>query len=233
MKLIYILPIIQCANLTNVGYSKLIQFLAQKLPQSCLKLNHAVKSITCLDGVGRLIENMDTLTSINSINEKSQYDLLIECYNGVVFKAKHVIVTCSLNYLKKNYMTLFDPFLLNEKKIDAINSVKMDTVDKIFLFYDDMSFFPESINSIHPLYLNEAENNSSVDLIKNWHLKTFAFDRFYDNMLLVWITGQEANHIENLNDEEISKTLTDLLKRLLNKNDIPAPAKIIKLDLSV
>jgi hypothetical protein len=104
--------------------------------------------------VDSLIENTNTLPNINSLKNKVHNDLLIECVNGIVFKAKHV-VTCSVNYLKKNYMTLFDPYLLSGKKIDAINSVKMDTVDKIFLIYEDMSFFPNSIDSIHPFYFDE------------------------------------------------------------------------------
>jgi hypothetical protein len=45
---------------------------------------------------------------------------------------------------------------------------------------------------------------------------------------MVWMSGPEANYIENLSDEEIAKTLTNLLKRLLNKIDIPIPTKIIK-----
>ena len=151
---------------------------------------------------------------------------MIECQNGALFKANHVVVTSSVNFLQKNYATLFDPFLLNDKKIEAINTVKMGTVDKIFMFYDDMSFFPKNINTIHPVYLNEE--NSEKDLEKSWHYKTYAFDKFYDNMLLVWLTGVEADYAENLSDEEISKTLTNLMRKILANDNIPEPNKIIR-----
>ena len=151
---------------------------------------------------------------------------MVECHNGALFKAKHVVVTSSINYLQKNYATLFEPVLLNDKKIVAINTVKMGTVDKIFMFYDDMSFFPKNINTIHPVYLDEK--NSEEELEKYWYYKTYAFDKFYDDMLLVWITGIEADYAETLPDAEISKTLTNLLRKILANDNIPEPNKIIR-----
>jgi len=58
-----------------------------------------------------------------------------------------VVVTVSSSYLQRHYMSLFNPSLLSEQKILAINSIKMDTVDKIFLFYDDLSFFPPHVTT--------------------------------------------------------------------------------------
>jgi hypothetical protein len=101
-----------------------------------LKLNHCVESVSHESNV-------------------KDYDLLVKCENGSQYRAKHVITTCSLNYLKENYSKIFSSSLQNEKKISAIYSCKMDTVDKIFLiFKEPMAFFPQKFETIHPLYLN-------------------------------------------------------------------------------
>ena len=63
---------------------------------------------------------------------------------------------------------------------------------------------------------------------KNWHFKTFAFDRFYENLLLVWISGEEANFIENLPEDEIADRMTEILKKLFQNQNIPKPKKILK-----
>ena len=150
--------------------------------------------------------------------------MLVECFNGSLFKARHVVVTCSVNYLKKNALNLFNPILLSEKKLDAIKSSEMGTVDKIFMFYEDISFLPPEIDSIHPIYVDE----NLGDMKKNWHFKTFAFDRFYENLLLVWISGEEANFIENLPEDEIADRMTEILKKLFQNQNIPKPKKILK-----
>ena len=91
-----------------------------------------------------------------------------------------------------------------------------------------MSFFPKEMNTIHPLYHETLSDRSTHDLKSHWQFKTFAFDKFYDNMLLVWITGLEAEYSEGLGDAEISATLTDLLRKLLANPSIPEPNKLIK-----
>lgn len=121
------------------GFSKLIEFLANQIPESRIKLNTAVKNIR--------VENNDENT------------LIVECFNGNSFRTSHVVLTASLNYLKKNVKSLIQPsLLLSQKKLESIEKLKMDTVDKICLIYDDMSFYPENTNSIHPLFFNETKN---------------------------------------------------------------------------
>ncbi|CAF0878004.1 unnamed protein product [Brachionus calyciflorus] len=187
------------------GFSGLIQFLADKIPKNSIKLNHAVEQITMFDD--------------------EETPMLVQCKNGTSYRAKHVLVTTSVNYLKKHYQSLFNPSLLTTKKIEAIQTVKMDTVDKIFLFYEDMSFFPENCDAVHPIFTNQPEN---VCMKTDWKYKVYTFDKFYDNMLLVWITGKEAEYVETLDNEEIGDTLTDLLRKVLNNKNIPKPDRVFK-----
>lgn len=193
------------------GFSSLIAFLASKIPKELIKLNHAVQAISL---------NTDYKTM-----NKDFDGLKVKCYNGQVFFCDHVIVTCSLNYLKKYHSTLFQPGLISQTKLDALNTLKMGVVNKLFLVYDDLdSFFPKDFNSVHPIFFNDE----SYDVVNEWYLKLFTFDKFYDNVLLVWITGEEAAHVETLSEEEIANILTKLLKKFLKNDRIPLPRKMIR-----
>ncbi len=177
-------------------------------------MNHPVKNIR--------LSNYDLEQQESSTNDT---EMLVECNNGTIFKTKHVVLTCSVNFLQKNYATLFGPSILSEKKINAINAVKMGTVDKIFLFYDDLTFFPKQANAIHPLFFDEKQFD---DVNKYWLHKVYTFDKFYDNLIVVWITGVEADYVEKLPDQEIATVLTNLLRKLLSNNNVPKPSKIFK-----
>jgi hypothetical protein len=197
------------------GFSKLIQYLANKISQSRIKLSCPVKHIS-------------------QCKEYSDSKILVECFNGQIFRTNHVVITTSVNYLKKHVHELIEPDLLTEKKLESIDRIKMDTVDKICLFYNDMSFYPKDTNSIHPLFFSELSQNKINPEKKtareenNWLYKTYSFDKFYDHMLIVWMTGEEADHVENLSEEQISQMLTDLLRRFLNNPQVPFPDKIIR-----
>lgn len=191
------------------GFSKLIHFLAEQLPISRIKLNHPV---------------------INIRQDSIDPDiLLVQCSNGKIFKTKHVVVTVPLNYLKKHFRTLFESNLLNDKKLESIEKVKMDTVDKLFLFYNDMSFYPADTNSLHPLFFDESKYKQTETTIdQNWIYKTYSYDKFYDHMLIVWMTGEEADYVEKLSDDEVSEKLTELLRKFLKNPNVPLPDKIVR-----
>jgi spermine oxidase len=184
------------------GFSTLIEFIASHLPQEIIKVNHGVEKIS-LD---------------------SNEGLKIKCFNGQIFYTEHIIVTCPLNYLKKNYSTLFQPGLVSKTKYDALSSMKMGIVNKIFLVYDNLDFFPKDFNSIHPLFFNDE----NYDEKSEWYLKLFTFDKFYDNVLLIWTTGDEAGYVESLSEHEIANVLTKYLKKFLKNDNIPLPRKMIK-----
>jgi hypothetical protein len=193
------------------------------VPKSCIKLNHPVSRIRLLDKQRRFPGG-----NILTKSEKSSTDdhvLLIECENGNFYRAKHVVVTVSVNYLQKHYASLFDAALLTEKKVEAIRTVQMSTVDKVFLFYDDLdSFFPADKIAVKPVFSEERSGGITKD---NWIYKVYTFDKFYDNVLLVWLTGEEANYAETLEESEIVDALTGLLRKLLKNDSVPKPKQML------
>jgi hypothetical protein len=188
------------------GYSTLINYLASKLPKDSIKLNHPVEKV--------IIEDDDN-------------NVKIECKNNSIFYSKHLIVTCSLNYLKENYKTLFnsDKVLFNEKKVEATNEIKMGIVDNFLLIYEnDIEFIPKDIDSVTPVLTGD----DNLGISTKWYQNLYRIFKFYDNILRFFIYGEEAIYLETLSDDEIIKTITKVLKRLLNNECIPEPKMIIR-----
>lgn len=188
------------------------------------------------DSASSLSSAASTATAVATA---SPHLIAVECENGSRFRTKHVVVTCSVNYLKQSYSRLFDTRLITEQKLAAIDAVKMGTVDKIFLFYDDLSTFFPDVDAVHPIFIEDVTDASAASIVCDdddtvakssvpWYHKVFTFDRFYENMLMVWVTGWQAKHAEKLADVEISRTLTDLLRRTLNNPNVPEPKRIVK-----
>lgn len=194
------------------GFGTLVQFLADKLPDDAIKTSHPVRYITFAD-------RQDS-------DSDSPPPMLVECFNGVKYKTQHIVCTVSSAYLKAHYMTLFNPSLLSEQKILAINTISMDTVDKIFLFYEDMSFFPAHVDSLHPIFM-DTDAEYGPRLQNNWPTKISSVNRFFDDCLLIWVTGQAAHYMEQLSPKEIADEMTKMLKRLLNNVDVPEPSKVM------
>jgi hypothetical protein len=188
------------------GYSTLINYLSSKLPKDSIKLNHPVEKV--------IIEDDDN-------------NVKIECKNNSIFYSKHLIVTCSLNYLKENYKTLFnsDKVLFNEKKVEAMNEIKMGIVDNFLLIYEnDIEFIPKDIDSVTPVLTGD----DNLGISRKWYQNLYRIFKFYDNILRFFIYGEEAIYLETLSDDEIIKTITKVLKRLLNNECIPEPKMIIR-----
>lgn len=71
---------------------------------------------------------------------------LVECLNGSVLMANHVIVTVPIGYLQKHYASLFTPSL-PERKIQAIENVGFSSLLKLFIIWDK-PFWKESFSGV-------------------------------------------------------------------------------------
>ncbi len=99
----------------------------------------------------------------------------------------------------------------------------MGTVDKIYLFYDQLDFFTG--DSLAIVYDREHE---TLDIKKEWYKKIFLFQKVYDNVLLCWITGDEAIYCEQLDETYIGDVLTNLFRKSLKNINIPTPTKVVR-----
>ncbi|CAF0786094.1 unnamed protein product [Didymodactylos carnosus] len=182
------------------GYSSLIRYLRSLIPESWLRFDKFVENISWYNDDQRI---------------------KIECANGERYECNHCIVTIPLACLKWNYKSLFTP-ALPAWKTEAIHKLDMGTVDKIYLFYDNLDFIKG--DSLAIVY----DKDDNIDIKKEWYKKIFLFMKVYDNVLLGWITGDEAIYCEDLDETYIGNVLTNVFRKSLKNPSIPKPNKVIR-----
>ncbi|XP_070537839.1 peroxisomal N(1)-acetyl-spermine/spermidine oxidase-like [Ptychodera flava] len=215
------------------GYISVINSLLATIPETDMSLNKEVKCVH-LNGV-----KGDNPTDHDGSNVKGQR-VSIECHDGDWIDADHVLMTCSLGYLKKNSTTLFKPEL-PQQKAEAIRKMGFGTVDKIFLQFAK-PFWDKDIEGLHFIWdvpklsvhkresqaaVNETEQG--VDLKDSWFRKISGFEAVSDNherVLIGWIFGKEAEYMETLDEKEVVETCVRLLGEFTGK-EIPKVEKFL------
>lgn len=191
-------------NLKN-GYSSLIYKLLEHIPANNLKLNTPIKSI-------RLGQSNNQVILTTEDNQNL-------CYN-------HVIITCSLGFLKCNLNLFLGP-LISPEKTHIIQSLGFGTVNKIYMIFDepfwglnDLGFqlvWSEEKNTSYPSWVYDI---SGIDTVKQ-----------QPKVLVAWIGGKGAETVEGESDDVIIDTLHRILKQFLEnclQKSILRPKKIIK-----
>ncbi|XP_052262694.1 peroxisomal N(1)-acetyl-spermine/spermidine oxidase-like isoform X2 [Dreissena polymorpha] len=180
------------------GYHQVLQYLVRKLPVNLVKLNSAVVKIAYGGNVRNKKVHVNTT-------------------NGEQYETDHVVITCSIGYLKKHCNSLFEP-PLHMEKVRTINSMGMGRVNKIFLQFESPVTSPSFKNIVF------AWNDTDVKQDKSaWFKRIFGFDQVFtkDNTILGWVAGEGAEYMEDLSDEEIGNTCVKILKQFMGRADLP------------
>ena len=181
------------------GYKQVLEIIKKDIPDSALLYNTEVININWNNA------DRDTVT--------------LTVRDGRKFEAKHVIITCSLGYLKQHSRSLFEP-ALPSSKASAIATLGFGTVNKIFLEFEK-PIFKETNRGIAFAWENA---NEKIDT-SNWYKRLFGFDAVFTNprIVLGWISGDGARAMETLTDQEIKDTSMKLLRKFLKDDSIPEP----------
>lgn len=107
---------------------------------------------------------------------KSDFDVRIECEDGDVFYADHVIVTSSIGFLRSN-PDFFQPPLTPQHRA-AIGSMGFGNVSKMFLLWET---WEESAGQ---------SNAPSGDAAADWQRRMFGSD--VEGMIPLWLDGVQA-----------------------------------------
>ncbi|XP_034488429.1 peroxisomal N(1)-acetyl-spermine/spermidine oxidase [Drosophila innubila] len=152
----------------------------------------------------------------------------VDCENGQIFHAGHVICTIPLGVLKHTHKTLFDPELPHYKQ-ESIENLMFGTVDKILLVYD-RPFLSADISEVMLLWddeeheaITEEERATEAYLSKNWYKKIYSFAKITDTLLLGWVSGREAEYMETLSHETVAEKCTEILRNFLQDPYVPKP----------
>lgn len=204
------------------GFASILECLTKSLPEDCILKQHPVKYIKWKKETSQCAHDEScSKTKGNGICQCNKNNVEIECHNGKMFYADHVIVTLPLGVLKTQANEIFIP-PLPEYKLESIEKLCFGVVDKIFLRYDRPFLNPE-ISEIITLWGPTDEK----DLSKIWYRKIYSFSKINENIIVAWISGREAEYMETLTEEEVSNTLTSALQKFLNDPYIPKPCQVI------
>lgn len=147
------------------------------------------------------------------------------CENGKRFYADYVICTVPLGVLKEKSDELFQP-QLPECKTEALSRLLFGTVDKIYLEFE-RPFLHPSITEVMLLWDDESPKGGDRDLSNTWYKKIYSFTKISETLLLGWISGQEAEYMEQLPSEVVINKCTEILRRFLNDPYIPKPKSCV------
>lgn len=173
--------------------------------------------------------SVDSNGSNNCDYDAPEGSVRVDCENGRVFHAEHVICTIPLGVLKQTHKTLFDPELPHYKQ-ESIENLMFGTVDKIFLVYE-RPFLSAAISEVmllwdddkHETTASEDERASEEYLSKNWYKKIYSFAKITDTLLLGWVSGREAEYMETLSHETVAEKCTEILRSFLQDPYVPKP----------
>ncbi|XP_042193031.1 peroxisomal N(1)-acetyl-spermine/spermidine oxidase isoform X1 [Callorhinchus milii] len=202
------------------GFSTLIDAMMKSLPENIVSYNKPVK---CIHWNG----------SFKGSNVmESSYPVLVECENGEMIPADHVIVTVPLGFLKERYETFFHP-QLPSNKIQSIQKMGFGLNNKIFLEFEEPFWEPE-YDMIRLVWEDESPLVSlRPDLENEWFRKISIFlvlqpAEIHGHVLLAVLTGDEAEFSETLSDLEVKTCLTRMLRRFTGNSSIPLPKNIVR-----
>uniref|UniRef100_A0A8C5JIG5 Amine oxidase domain-containing protein n=1 Tax=Junco hyemalis TaxID=40217 RepID=A0A8C5JIG5_JUNHY len=203
------------------GYSSLAERLLSDLPEGTVLLNKAVRTIHWQgsfreegDGGGRV------------------FPVRVECEDGDVFLADHVIVTVPLGFLKERHQEFFQP-PLPERKAQAIRNLGFGTNNKIFLEFEQPFWEPEQ-QLLEVVWEDESPlEEPDADLEANWFKKLIGFvvlqpPEQHGHVLCGFIAGKESEHMETLSDAEVLSAMTHVLRTMTGNPDLPAPRSVLR-----
>ena len=181
------------------GYRQILDSIKKDLPESVILYNSEVVRIKW--------------------NNADDQSVRLTTSDGRTFDADHVIITCSLGYLKGHRDTLFEP-ALPVHKYNAISSLGFGTVNKIFLEFEKPIF-----NKANAGIAFAWENTTEKVDRRNWFKRLFGFDSIFTDPRVVvgWISGDGALAMEELSDKQIIETSMKLLRQFMGDQSIPDP----------
>lgn len=204
-------------NLLN-GYSSVVDALTQDLPDHIIHFNSPIKKVVWKKKLSAI--------SLNRLSDDfSSFPSYVVCEDGSIVHGMHVIVTCSIGYLKVNLDFMFEPSLPSNLT-SAIDSMGFGVVDKVFLVYET-PWWGEERQAVQ--IVRSPSDEVSTAEVRDWWLKDCTgFDVLSRDppILLAWVGGEGAVFMEHLDDDEIAEHCTNLLQRCVPKLNIPAPKHI-------
>ncbi|KAJ7324473.1 hypothetical protein JRQ81_017493 [Phrynocephalus forsythii] len=201
------------------GYGGLTDRISASLPKGTILFDKPVRTIRW----GRACLEETTGRS---------FPVQVECEDGEMLLADHVIVTVPLGFLKAHQETFFSP-LLPTRKMAAIKHLGFGTNNKIFVEFEQ-PFWEPDCEMIEVVWVDESPlAEPAADLQASWFQKIPGFivlqpPERYGYILCGFIAGKEAEFLETLSDTEVLMALTQLFRTATGNPQLDPPKKILR-----
>ncbi|KAF2001133.1 hypothetical protein P154DRAFT_575204 [Amniculicola lignicola CBS 123094] len=172
-------------------------------------------------------------TIVKSIRYKTQSPgkgkaVKVECTNGEVFEADHIVLTTPLGVLKSGSIT-FEPSLPDWKQ-DVIERMGFGLLNKVILVYEKA--FWEADRDMFGL-LNEAEYQGSLEQ-RDYTSRRGRFYLFWNCIktsgrptLVALMAGDAAHYAEATPNDDLIKEVTGRLNKMFAPTPVPLPSETI------
>ncbi|XP_037078111.1 spermine oxidase-like isoform X2 [Pollicipes pollicipes] len=160
--------------------------------------------------------------SVSRVDWRRPEHVAVTCENGRRLTADHVVCTLPLGVLKERAERLFEP-PLPARKTAAAARLGFGTTNKIFLEYE-RPFLPADVTE---LLLAWEPTDEALPLAERWQRKIYSFAKMSETLLLAWVVGEEAEHMETLSYDEVGRVCTEVLAKFLGDPCVPRPKRTI------
>ncbi|TNN58329.1 Peroxisomal N(1)-acetyl-spermine/spermidine oxidase [Liparis tanakae] len=194
------------------GYEGLVKNVMSELPSGLVTYNQPVRCVHWNN------------------TERRENPVMVECDEERI-AAEHVIITVPLGYLKKHQSTLFDP-PLPLHKLHSVQRLGFGTNNKILVEFDE-PWWDADCESIYLVWEDEDGMVDQVtDVQRSWIRKLCAFTVLkpterYGHVLCGWIAGHESEYMETLSEQDVTHTVTQLIRRFTGNPTI-TPKRILR-----
>ena len=172
-------------------YLSIVSSLASKIPTGIIEVE---KEVCIIEWTEKWIEN------------RRPPKVIVKCTDGTIYRANHVIYTCSLGVLKHACsLGLFHPSLPIEK-VTAVEKIGISLVNKVILQFDAPLLLGHEYDQFR-LYWSENDKTNSIVSSSPWILG-FQFIRVVPSvsgrfLYNTFFVGEDADSIEKLPEDEV------------------------------
>lgn len=146
----------------------------------------------------------------------------MQCTDGSIFEADHVICTVPLGVLKKNYLSLFHPYL-PQKKVNAIEGLAFGQLGIINLEFEK-PFWPENWDGIMSRWLPDQLKEIRGHPEFKWLESLYSIHPapHQPRVLVGWVAGEFVPDMEKLSPETVGAHVMKWLKYFVKDVKLPA-----------
>jgi len=181
------------------GWMSVVTKLVDSIGTQKIRLNHRVERIR-YDKSGVILSVIDDL------------DKTIE------IPCDHVILTCSIGFLKSRSPNFFEP-PLGEDRLSSIHNWGFGAINKIFLRFEEP--FLQEEKGLKLLWIGERRKDKTDFPQWTRYLTGFDLVTGAPNFLLGWVGGAGASMIEHVSDHEIGQVCLRIFRSFLPEKKLP------------